>query len=76
MFLDSLRFHAAALGGLDGTVAAVILNGMFRTVDPASRTLSELELQVCFQSLLPGTLEVGRSCRAGQRPTKDLPANR
>ena len=58
VFLDSLRFHVAALGGVDGTVPAAILNGMFRTVDLASPTLSELELQVCLQSFFPAPWEL------------------
>lgn len=57
VFLDSLRFHVAALGGVDGTVPAAILNGMFSTVDLASPTLSELELQVCWQSFFPAPWE-------------------
>jgi len=58
VFLDSLRFHVAALGGVDGTVPAAILNGLFHTVDLASPTLSELELQVCFQSFFPAPWEL------------------
>jgi len=58
VFLDSLRFHVAALGGLDGTVPAAILNGLLYAVDLASPTLSELELQVCFQSFFPAPWEL------------------
>lgn len=58
VFLDSLRYHVAALGGLDGTVPAAILNGLLRAVDVTSPTLSELELQVCLQSLFPAPWEL------------------
>lgn len=58
VFLDSLRFHVAALGGSDGALPVSILNGMFASVDLERKTLSELELQVCFQSFFPAPWEL------------------
>ncbi len=59
VFLDSLRFHLAALGGLDGTVPVSILNGLLSSVNLEQKTLSELELQLCLQSFFPAPWALG-----------------
>lgn len=59
IFLDSLRIHVDALGGLDGSLPASLLNSTLASVNLEQKTLSEVELKLCCSTFFPAPWALG-----------------